>query len=122
MLLAFLLLMFPGVRLEGEATVHGRVVDVRFRLVNQGAPFTLSFPTLQLYDMELTPGGLRWSDDRMFGQGQARRAIGPGTWRLRERWILPPTIEPGEYTLRVWFTHRGPPLEFSTPITIGAPR
>jgi hypothetical protein len=33
----------------------------------------------------------------------------PGVWRLRHRWILPPTIEPGEYKLRLWFDNTASP-------------
>lgn len=122
MLLAFFLLL-TGVQLEADARVRGRVIDVNIRFINDGPPFWLRFPTTQLYEMELSPGGLRWSDDRVFAKGQARRAMGPGTWRLRERWILPPTIEPGEYTLRIWFVNYGEPrLETAVPITISPPR
>ncbi len=122
MLLAMTLLL-TGVYVEAEAKVRGRVVDLKIRLVNEGAPFYLHFPSVQMYDLELQPGGLRWSDDRVFSSALARRAIGSGVWDLRERWVLPPVIEPGEYKLRVWFTHRGgPPLETTIPIAIPPPR
>jgi hypothetical protein len=71
--LAFLL---AGVHLEADAKVRGRVLDVNIRLVNEGAPFTMNFPSMQIYDMELTPGEVRWSDDRMFAQVLCERRIG----------------------------------------------
>lgn len=122
MILAFLLLL-AGVHLEADARVRGRVIDLNIRFSNEGQPCWLQFPTTQLYEMELNPGGLRWSDDSVFAKVKARRAMGPGTWRLRERWILPPTIQPGDYTLRIWFMNDGEPrIETTAPITIQPPR
>lgn len=117
--LAFLL---GGVALEADLKVNGRIVDVMMRVKNPGGMYTMEFPTAQLYELELTPGGMRWSDDRMFAQGRQRRVIPPGVSRFRERWILPPTIKPGDYRLKIWFKHEGPPLEAEVPLTIGKPR
>jgi len=117
--LAFLL---AGVELEAEAKVRGRTLDVNIRVVNEGAPFTMIFPSMQIYDMELAPGELRWSGDRMFAQVLCERRIPSGAWRMRERWRLPPTIKPGGYKLRVWLTHQGTPLETTVDITIPEPR
>jgi hypothetical protein len=122
MLLA-LAFLFAGVYLEADAKVNGRILDVNIRFVNEGGPFYLEFHSPKLYDLDLEPGNLRWSDGRVFHRGRARRAMGPGVWHLRERWILPPTIQPGDYKLRVWFNNAtGPKLETTIPITIRAPR
>ncbi len=121
MLLA-LALLFSGAYLEADARLNGRILDINIRFINEGAPFTLDFRSQKLYDFEIQPANLRWSDNRVFGRGRARRAMGPGVWRLRDRWILPPTIEPGEYKLRVWFDNTaGPKLETIIPLTIPPP-
>jgi hypothetical protein len=123
MLLALALVLAAGVHIEANAKVNGRIVDVRVRLVNEGPPLTLVFPDAQIYDFELHPLKLRWSDDRMFSKGISERRFPSGVREFRDRWILPPTIEPGDYTLRIWLTNRGgPALATSLPITIAPPR
>jgi len=101
---------------EVYAAAHNAELNARLKIRNEAAePVTLTFPTGQIYDLEIRDGDgnvvYLWSRGRVFAQAAARVEI----QFEKEFPISAPLthLQPGRYVVQAWLALEGPPRVYS---------
>ena len=105
-----------GLALEPDECPASAPLKARLEIRNStDAPETLSFPTAQMYDLEIRDGEgnvvCLWSRGRTFAQAATALIV-----QYEKDFLItvpPAGLQPGRYVAQAWLTLDGPPRAYS---------